>query len=390
MYGLSEEAIPAVTKPLGAIFVRESPLREYPRVIAERSGIDLSVAYGIAYEVNKGIFLRFPEYFTDAAVSGKEWESKKSAPVVGPEEARKKVLEFEPWLLEEDEDTALETAENPTVEMPLLRAVGEYPKLGEQQITRERIAVPGKQDPVRPSLSNWIRSYRGELGIGYHEPVVRARFLFDSANGKGLSSEERERLNLIIRSIEENDPVTIDPKRSEIVFPSRDVVERSPSPRRGDAVSASVPSNAPVVSAVRDRVPAMMPSRPTPVPSVREQAPVSGMKSGPVPTPPPGLPVASPPQAPRRDTVSAPAFPPASPTVPTPSRPAPARSEGSLSFSSGHALPVERESDGDLSIRHEQRPAAPARTNPYSIRPVMGPFGDDHDSSGRVVDLREE
>ena len=223
LYGLPEEAIPAVTGPLGGIFIREMSLADYPAAIGWEAGIERSVAYGIAYEVNQRIFSRFPEYFTDAAALGVDWATKKSAPVIGLEEARKKVFELEPWLLEKDEDDDEyldEAALRATVSLPLLQAVSQYPKLSEQILSTERIHIHGQLETVRPSLGNWIRAYRNDLGVGYHDPMLRAKFLFDSENGKKLSSEERERINLIVRSVEDNVALDIDTETMEIVFPT--------------------------------------------------------------------------------------------------------------------------------------------------------------------------
>lgn len=105
------------------------------------------------------------------------------------------------------------------VRLPLLKALSEYPRLGEQQITTEKIRVKSSPDLVRPSLANWIRYYRDELGIGFHDQVTRGKFLFQSENGKKLGNDERERINLVLKSLEEEFPLDIDTDRMVIVFP---------------------------------------------------------------------------------------------------------------------------------------------------------------------------
>ena len=105
------------------------------------------------------------------------------------------------------------------VQLPLLQALSKYESLGNQLVTSERIRVKSQTEPVRPSLLYWLKYYRDELGIGHHSSVERGEFLFRSDNGKRLSAEERERINLILKSVEENMPLTIDPERSEIIFP---------------------------------------------------------------------------------------------------------------------------------------------------------------------------
>ncbi|MDO8566409.1 MAG: hypothetical protein Q7S04_04505 [Candidatus Moranbacteria bacterium] len=106
------------------------------------------------------------------------------------------------------------------VSLPLLQALSKYERLGEQLITRGRIKVGSQTEPVRPSLLYWLKYYRDELGIGQHSSVERGNFLFRSENGKNLSAEERERINIILKSVEENFPLSIDPKNQEIIFPT--------------------------------------------------------------------------------------------------------------------------------------------------------------------------
>ncbi|MFZ2187347.1 MAG: hypothetical protein WAV46_01840 [Candidatus Moraniibacteriota bacterium] len=106
-----------------------------------------------------------------------------------------------------------------TISLPLLQALSKYENLGNQLITRERIKVKSQAEPVRPSLLYWLKYYRDELGIGQHNSVERGDFLFRSENGRKLSPEERERVNLILKSIEEGFPLAIDTEHQEIVFP---------------------------------------------------------------------------------------------------------------------------------------------------------------------------
>jgi hypothetical protein len=105
------------------------------------------------------------------------------------------------------------------VRMPLLQALSQYEQLGNQLITQERIKIKSQTEPVRPSLLYWIKYYRDELGVGHHNSMERGNFLFRSENGKRLSPEERERVNLVLKSVEENVPLEIDTLHNSIVFP---------------------------------------------------------------------------------------------------------------------------------------------------------------------------
>lgn len=137
---------------------------------------------------------------------------------------QKEILTIQPKVkVEKSEDIV--QPKKVTVSMPLLQALSKYENLGNQLISRDRIKVKSQQEPVRPSLLYWIKYYRDELGVGQHSSIDRGNFLFRSENGAKLSPEERERVNLILKSIEENFPLSIDTERQEIIFPEfRDAV----------------------------------------------------------------------------------------------------------------------------------------------------------------------
>ena len=104
------------------------------------------------------------------------------------------------------------------VEISLMQALGKFEKLGGQQVTNSKIVVKGQNDPVRPTIFNWLRAYRDELGVGAHDAVARGQFLFHSLNGKGLTAGERDQVGMLLKSLDENMPLTIDAGRQEVIF----------------------------------------------------------------------------------------------------------------------------------------------------------------------------
>lgn len=106
-----------------------------------------------------------------------------------------------------------------SVRVALLEALSRFPQLGQQTITESRVKLKTSAEPMRGSLLNWIKCYREELGVGYHDSVTRGQFLFRSQNGAKLSDEERERIALILRSIEDSELLVVDADRQEILFP---------------------------------------------------------------------------------------------------------------------------------------------------------------------------
>lgn len=132
-------------------------------------------------------------------------------------------------------------AEN-TVKAPLLQALSKYKNLGQQTLTGSRIKLKSQAEPVRPTLTNWLKVYRDELGIGHHDSVKRADFLYHSANTKNLSGEERTRIETIIRALEDDELVDIHPERQEIVFSGGSISGSSeqPTSRRETAIHSNM------------------------------------------------------------------------------------------------------------------------------------------------------
>jgi hypothetical protein len=123
----------------------------------------------------------------------------------------------------------------------LLDALARFPNIGNQFITSESIKLKNQVTPVRPSLSNWLKNYRDEIGIGKHDAVARAGFLFESSNTRKLSSEERERLHAVVRSLEDNELLEINIKTQEILFPEEKKILAPPYSQ-----SSSTPSTDPL------------------------------------------------------------------------------------------------------------------------------------------------
>jgi len=185
-----------------------------------------------------------------------------------------------------------------TIRLPLLQALSKYEQLGNQLITEERLKLKSQAESVRPSLLYWIKYYRDELGVGHHSSVDRGNFLFRSENGKKLTPEERERVNLVLRSVEENVPLDIDTEQSVILFPA--FVPPAPTPRPTQPpLAPQRPAFQPSGSAVFQPAPPAQPGAMSfsskhvlPAEKAASEASVSTPTPRPVVTPRPATPVA--------------------------------------------------------------------------------------------------
>lgn len=115
------------------------------------------------------------------------------------------------------EDKSLGVDKN-VIDISLSEAIQKFPNLGEQLITSSPIKLKIFPQQFRPSIKNWIEDYRQTMGIQKHGMMERGNYLFHSDNGKFLTSGERKKLAEILRSLDEDVTLKIDPERQEVVF----------------------------------------------------------------------------------------------------------------------------------------------------------------------------
>lgn len=109
----------------------------------------------------------------------------------------------------------------------LLEALKKYPEIEEQTITQDSIKIRNHQDPVRPSIENWLSDYTARLGYTSHDSIERGNYLFQSENTRNLSYGDRQKLSQILRSFDEKTPLTVDVDAKQIIF-SESVPNKKP------------------------------------------------------------------------------------------------------------------------------------------------------------------
>ena len=111
-----------------------------------------------------------------------------------------------------------EKVQKKEIELDLNEALAQYPNLGEQGITNNPLKLKSVSASVRPSIKNWIMDFRENMGPGKHSAIDRANYLFHSENGKKITPIERQKLSLVLKSLEEKIPLKIDAEKQTIVF----------------------------------------------------------------------------------------------------------------------------------------------------------------------------
>ncbi len=240
LYGINESLISSVSKEVGLIFTQDFPLKELPFLVSKNFRTPENISYGIAYEINKRIFSRFPEYFKESQIFLNQWSQLKSPPIVSDEEANKKILEVEPWIKNKAKDDLVKEGERQKeiaqvkenlTKLSLAEALRIYLKVGEQLITSSSVTLRNFPYPVRPSIKNWISDYTFNLGYEKHTALERSKYLFRSQNARNLSEAERQKLAELLKSFDEGALLVVNKKTQQIIFTQTQTVpEKKVSP----------------------------------------------------------------------------------------------------------------------------------------------------------------
>ena len=112
--------------------------------------------------------------------------------------------------------------------LPLKQILTDFPKIANMEITAGYIELRGSEEPKDPTIKNWIHDFVLHIGQGRHSQMQRTEYLFHSENGKSLSSQDREKLSIILKSFDENIPLPVDEENNDIVFEG--MIEKNPPP----------------------------------------------------------------------------------------------------------------------------------------------------------------
>lgn len=231
LYDIREDEMEKITSLITELFFKDMLLKELPVKIMQNLKTDNPISYGIAYELNKNIFFLFPEYFRDAQQLLEQWEKMKCAPLVSEEKARRRLLDLEPWIEEEEKEKAQELKAQQKVQQEQERktqasldklvfseALRKYAKLGEQSITSNMIKLKYFPTPVKPSIKNWLTDYQDFTGANKRGAIERGNYIFHCENAKKLTIGERQKVSYLLRANDENLEVAVNVDLQNLVF----------------------------------------------------------------------------------------------------------------------------------------------------------------------------
>ena len=113
------------------------------------------------------------------------------------------------------------TAPDPTItviQKTLRQLAQENKDALNQNLTTAPIKIADFDQPVRPTIKNWLVDYVKIKEAGHHESLERSDYLFNSANARVLAEEERALVAEILRAYDDDLPLPVDSQDQTILL----------------------------------------------------------------------------------------------------------------------------------------------------------------------------
>lgn len=163
---------------------------------------------------------------------------------------QKSASEISTYVIERiiNTETIDPSLKNEIVKMPLTQAMEKYPKVQEQLISDNLIKLKNKDYLVKGSVRNWIKDYYNVVGAGNKDIMKRSSYIYHGQNSKDLSENEKSKLSIILKALEDNSVVSVDKNKEEIIFDVKDSKKENFSDIKKEQVQNSVYENKTQVS----------------------------------------------------------------------------------------------------------------------------------------------
>jgi hypothetical protein len=87
-----------------------------------------------------------------------------------------------------------------------------------QLLTTAPIKIAGFEQPMPPTIKNWLTDYIKQKGTERHDFLERSNYLFNNSNVKSLPEKEREMVIEILKSYDNDSPLPFDGQSKLIVI----------------------------------------------------------------------------------------------------------------------------------------------------------------------------
>jgi hypothetical protein len=127
---------------------------------------------------------------------------------------------------------------------PITKLLEDYPALQSQKLTNNSISLKIAPFSLTPTLQNWIQYYAKECGKGKHSLQERNAFLDQMDKTQNISPADLQKLEKVLRSVDEHTPLPFDQQTNEIKLDLVKVGEKlktTPASEKNIAPSPAAP-----------------------------------------------------------------------------------------------------------------------------------------------------
>jgi len=203
-FKLAQDKNPILAGVTGDIILKDFILDALPSYLQQNLNVSADEARQIALEVALKQLLVLREHLKN--VQDFILKQGGTLPQIMPS--------FEPKVPDQFSTIAAPAPMISIVKKPFRLAIQENKEILNQVLTANPIKITDFEQPVRPTIKNWLSDYIKQKGTGYHDEMERSDYLFKNQNAANLPNEERTKLAKILKAYDEDSemPVASDTK----------------------------------------------------------------------------------------------------------------------------------------------------------------------------------
>jgi len=202
-FGLTEQQTSQLSRVIGLAVLKDFPLPQIIPEIRESLNINDSLAKEIALAVAQTQFLSLRDHLID--VENFIRQTGGSLPVALPPTLKSS---FVPGSMASNAP-ASQTPQVNIIQKTLRHLAKDNKDALNQNLTTAPIKIADFDQPVRPTIKNWLVDYVKQKGAGHHEAMERGDYLFNSVNSRPLPEKEKSLLAEILRAYDDDTPLPI-------------------------------------------------------------------------------------------------------------------------------------------------------------------------------------
>ncbi|MDD2730863.1 MAG: hypothetical protein PHW33_01920 [Candidatus Portnoybacteria bacterium] len=131
--------------------------------------------------------------------------------------------------------SAQKSAAAPANQKAFRQAVKDNKETLNQLLTPQPLKIAGMNQPVRPTVKNWLADYIKQKGAGHHEALERSDFVFKNPNFKELSEKDQAKVMAILHAYDDDIALPIVPTTGlfdteKLAWSGAEIPAKRPSP----------------------------------------------------------------------------------------------------------------------------------------------------------------